>query len=112
MLMSFVMLASLGEVQTPMSFYMRINFMKLMFESWFTQRVFHPSSEQFYSSTKYTKLHNLDPPIVFKQIKKELLVGIDLHYYGNPHGLHPGRDHFVEGEQILINYDWRNPRAV
>lgn len=79
---------------------------------WFTQRVFHPSYEQFYSSTKYTKLHNLDPPIVFKQIKKELLVGIDLHYYGNPHGLHPGRDHFVEGEQILINYDWRNPKAV
>jgi hypothetical protein len=39
-------------------------------------------------------------------------VGIDLHYYGNPHGLHPGRDHFVEGEQILINYVWRNPKAV
>ena len=65
---------------------------------WFTQRIFRPSLEQFYSSTKNTKLNNLDLPIVLKQIKKELLAGIDLYYYGNPRGLHAGRDYFDEGE--------------
>ncbi len=76
----------------------------------FTQNPFFSDYQYIYSGTKNATVDNCIPPVVECLRKTDLLVAVQLHYYGKPDN--PELEDFLHGDcQILINYDWHNPKG-
>ena len=78
----------------------------------FSQNRFYSDFHYFYSGSKYTTTEeNCIPPVVQLRRKTDLCAAVQLQYYGKPGN--PELDEFLQGNcQIMINYDWHNPKGL
>jgi hypothetical protein len=77
----------------------------------FSQNRFYSDFHYLYSGSKYTTEENCIPPVVQVRRKTDLCAAVQLQYYGKPGN--PELDDFLQGNcQIMINYDWHNPKGL